>query len=332
MEATNIKSALFHRLKDEFVPPYNITLNHMENIGAVLQSHILSIYNEQNQTDEALEQFDLIFIELSLQDVNLLRFCNHLLEKRSQLNFKVIGIVEGCPFDYNRYSVELQYSLLDVYKKCNGLHILNADFKQHYAVFNKNLFDCGVPYPVTYVQGLAKKEQKDFVIELVNILPDDRNTIYNLSVFEYLVRKFLVEGSGRKLYGVCSTILNEQQVNNFQTVFPNVNFLKVDKIWPQYIAWKKANISLTISLDHRHALGRVSIDCCAAEIPCIGTDRSFYQKRLFPDLCPPINDLDAVYNLVREFVTGREYQFPSLAEYAEDTWKNRFIDIMQKTI
>lgn len=179
---------------------------------------------------------------------------------------------------------------------------------------------------------MQKKESKDFVIELVNILPDDRNTVYNLSVFEYLVRKFMIEGIDCKLYGVCSTTLNEQQVENFQSVFPNVNFLKVDKIWPQYIAWKKANISLTISLDHRHALGRVSIDCCAAEIPCIGTDRSFYQKRLFPDLCPPINDLDAVCDLVREFVMGREYQFPSLAEYAEDKWKIRFLDILQKII
>lgn len=57
-----------------------------------------------------------------------------------------------------------------------------------------------------------------------------------------------------------------------------------------------------------HAASRFVMECAAMGIPCVSTDHSFMGGVLFPDLCHPIGDFNAIHHSIRDIATDEEYR------------------------
>lgn len=85
--------------------------------------------------------------------------------------------------------------------------------------------------------------------------------------------------------------------------------------WQDYIT--EANKSLLgLHLDFRMTWGRFPVDCAGVRMPCVAPPTLYTQKILFPDLCVPHYDIDAVKKLVNRLVSEPNF-YEEIVAYAD---------------
>jgi hypothetical protein len=107
--------------------------------------------------------------------------------------------------------------------------------------------------------------------------------------------------------------------------------------WSKYLA-QLATARLVVDLNNRETVGRVALDCAALGIPCIGTNRSDMQMRLFPQTTLiDCWDIDGAIEISKKLLNDPLY-YQSVIDYAAEAIKEfdvvpfrmRFASMMER--
>jgi hypothetical protein len=96
----------------------------------------------------------------------------------------------------------------------------------------------------------------------------------------------------------------------------NVSFYRRES-WPKYLK-QLAAAQLLIDLNNRETVGRNALDCAALEIPCVSTDRSDLQARLYPQTTLDDSwDIAAAVELCQRLLRDKNFYQAVVAHAAE---------------
>lgn len=109
------------------------------------------------------------------------------------------------------------------------------------------------------------------------------------------------------------------------------------RTWLHYIP-EMARTRLVIDLNNRETVGRNAQDCAAVGVPCLSTDRSDMQPRLFPALTLRDSwDVETAVSLCHRLLTDTDFYqevtttaATNLAQFGPDPFRQRWAAITQK--
>lgn len=107
--------------------------------------------------------------------------------------------------------------------------------------------------------------------------------------------------------------------------------------WQSYLP-ELAKTMLLIDMNTRETVGRNALDCAAVKVPCISTNRSDIQARLFPDITIDDSwDVDTAVHLCQQLLNDQDFYqsviqhaYEELTQFNPDAFRQRWQTILNQ--
>jgi len=239
------------------------------------------------------DRYDVVMCEMTPNIFHIIK------EIKRQSRTYVIGLVEGSLISPWSYDVQVQW--VDLIRTIDLVGVLNEKAISAISMFtDKPVRYLGVPFPVSWCKSNLRP--KNDLIELGNIWIG-AGGMWNIAAFKKIGKP-----------SVCYPV-NETDYNNLRQIVdsPKMIYGRVSG-WNDYFIEHSA-YRLMIHLDQRSTWGRGSLDCAAANMPCISTPYSQTHQILYPSLCVDYWDVDRAVELYRKLDNDSAF-YDSVVEYA----------------
>jgi len=269
---------------------------------------------------------DITIDDLANYDVVMFNLNYEMIEMPIQFKKKfpqilTIGFLDGSIDEHNFWMPQKHASWIIALRTLDVIGTLDPVFIPYIqGITDKKVVFLGVPF----VPPLKPRVNQEYDLLAHSGLYMQRNGLSDLIVIEKM-----------NLRGVAFA-RNDDDMSTMQRLqFKNIQILKRDAYFDflKYLAKSK----ICLALDARYTWGRLSLDCAAFGIPCIGTNRQYTQRILFPELTTddPFNSLNFAVDKVNHLLNNPyyyeriiTYAKKKLVEFDMESSKKRFLKII----
>jgi len=263
---------------------------------------------------------------LSVYDIMMFNLNYEMIEMPIQFKRKfpkilTMGLLDGSIDEHNYWIPRKHLFWLIALRTLDIIGMLDPNFIPYIqGPTDKKVVFLGVPFIPPEKPNLCQ----NYDLLAHSGLHMQRNGLSDLIVIEKMKLKGIVFAKNNDDVSAMQGLqLKYTQIVKRDSYF---NFLK-------YLAQSK----ICLALDARYTWGRLSLDCAAFGIPCIGTNRQYTQRILFPELTTddPFNSLNFAVDKVNHLLNNPyyyeriiTYAKKKLVEFDMESSKKRFLKII----
>ncbi|MDA8333814.1 MAG: hypothetical protein M0Z41_02305 [Peptococcaceae bacterium] len=239
------------------------------------------------------DQYDVVMGEMTPNIFHLIK------ELKRQSRTYVVGLVEGALITPWSYDVPCQW--FDLINTIDMIGVLNEKAIRGISAFtNKPVRYLGIPFPVRWCK--SNLQAKNDLIEFGNMWIG-AGGMWNIAAFKRI-----------NADSICYPLSADGDRNLKKII--NSSRMRYGKLtgWNDYFI-EHSGYRMMIHLDQRSTWGRASLDCAAANMPCISTPYTQTQQVLYPRLCVDYWEVDKAVKLYR-MLAGKSKFFGEVVGYA----------------
>lgn len=245
------------------------------------------------------DKYDVIMCEMTPNIFSIIS------ELKKQTKCYVIGLVEGTLISPWSYDVQCQW--VDLINTVDMIGVLNEKSISAISTFtDKPVRYLGIPFPVGWCKSNLRP--KNDLIEFGNMWIG-AGGMWNVAAFKKI-------NANAVYYPI-----NKEDGTNLSKIINNSPKMKYGNItgWNDYFI-EHSSYKMMIHLDQRSSWGRASLDCAAANMPCISTPYTQTHKVLYPALCVDYWEVDKAVGLYKKLISKGSF-FSDVVGYANEMIK-----------
>lgn len=277
-------------------------------------------YDEMSKDSSILLNFDCVMLSGNP------RYLVDLISITTFLKHKVVTMFlpEGDISLYDMQGINsFNKEIYECYKSCDIICSMEEDKISYYELFTNSLIKfIHVPIDENMEKGLFRNAISDK--EQFTVVYGDNNPNCPVTVFAVLAK------INKASISVCIHPDICHEITRLFGTQINTNYSKVGQ-YPYLRMLAKS--WLHIYPTRWIGSAREQIACAVAGTPCIGSDKSHTQKRLFPKLACDIYDAKTMIDLANKLYIDmdfynevRDYSWKALSFYSMENTKKRFMD------